>query len=221
MDTYFLPQRPYCPIGTLREQLLYPERSERNDGPTFDEDQSVNREVSDSELLSILEAVNLGDLPSRVVVGGDDGNDDISAAAGLDATADWSNMLSLGEQQRLAFGRILVHRPRLVIVDEATSACDVKTEETLYNLLRNLRTGCGGEEGEEEEDGVPVTYVSVGHRPTLLGYHDRRLHIFKGNDESGGNISYSLNDIQSTSQSSSKDGLESGEVAMFFREALP
>jgi vitamin B12/bleomycin/antimicrobial peptide transport system ATP-binding/permease protein len=201
-DVYFVPQRPYCPIGTLRQQLLYPEkvgRGERDDRHP-EKGQGSSVEISNSRLLEILQAVNLGDLPSRV----GDGND----LAGLDATADWSNMLSLGEQQRLAFGRILVHRPRLIIADESTSACDVRTEQIMYNLLRNLRS----EDKVDGSGGFPTTYVSVGHRPTLLGYHDKRLHIFK---DDNGNTTYTLSDIHSTSSSS--DGLASEEVAMFFQ----
>ena len=212
-DVYFLPQRPYCPNGTLREQLLYPEKlGHQNDGDDDDVGTTsgdpqfpISRrttEVSDAHLLATLDAVGLRDLPYRV------GYE--NATTGLDASADWSNMLSLGEQQRLAFARILVHKPRLVIVDEATSACDVKTEEKLYSLLRNLRTDCGGRNGNE--NGISTTYVSVGHRPSLLAYHTRRLHIFK---DDTGNTLYSLSDIHSTS--STDGGLASDEVAMFFR----
>lgn len=193
-DVYFLPQRPYCPLGTLREQLLYPETNVAADSDTNAQQTSKTSKISDMRLLEILAAVDLADLPSRVGDG-----DDI---AGLDATADWSNMLSLGEQQRLAFGRILVHQPRLIIVDEATSAMDVRAEETMYTLLRNLKSGDGG---------TAATYISVGHRPSLLGYHDVRLHLQK--DEKS-ETSYSVTDIHSTR---SADGLVSEEVAIFFR----
>lgn len=52
----------------------------------------------------------------------------------LDAVADWSVQLSLGEQQRLAFARVLLSKPKLVIMDEASSALDVKNEEMLYEV---------------------------------------------------------------------------------------
>jgi vitamin B12/bleomycin/antimicrobial peptide transport system ATP-binding/permease protein len=73
--------------------------------------------------------------------------------------ADWSSMLSLGEQQRLAFARILLANPRLVLLDESTSALDLANEARLYMLL--LARG--------------VTVVSVGHRDSLIQFHTRRL----------------------------------------------
>ena len=76
----------------------------------------------------------------------------------------WSNTLSLGEQQRLAFARIITNKPRLVIMDESTSALDVKSERKMYDLLRDV--------GQQQ-----LTYISVGHRPTLLAYHDIKLAI--------------------------------------------
>lgn len=59
------------------------------------------------------------------------GSGDVSA---LDHVADWSGMLSLGEQQRLAFARLLLAAPRLALLDEATSALDTKNEELLYKV---------------------------------------------------------------------------------------
>ena len=76
---------------------------------------------------------------------------------------DWSNILSLGEQQRLAFGRVLVNKPKFIILDEATSALDIKAEKQMYTLLR-----------QDIED---TTYLSVGHRPSLFDYHDINLHL--------------------------------------------
>ena len=96
--------------------------------------------------------------------------------------ADWSNILSLGEQQRLAFARVLVNRPRLVIMDEATSALDVASENKVFALLRNLAE-------EQRHSGLPMTYVSVGHRPTLLRHHDVKLLLKGGKDYSYGSIS--------------------------------
>jgi ABC-type uncharacterized transport system fused permease/ATPase subunit len=91
--------------------------------------------------------------------------------AGINATLDWSNTLSLGEQQRLAFGRVLINRPRLVILDESTSALDVDAEQKMYILLKErlvLPTG------------IPVTYVSVGHRPSIIAFHDLKLLLRDG-----------------------------------------
>lgn len=148
-ETFFLPQKPYCTLGTLREQLLYPKR------PGLD----VGREdLTDAELLDILRKVRLPDLANRVREGDDDN--------GLDSKRDWGAMLSLGEQQRLAFGRLLANRPRLAILDEASSALDLDSEKAMYRLL-------------EECEGL--TYISVGHRPSLLQYHDTKLKLTEGN----------------------------------------
>lgn len=81
-------------------------------------------------------------------------------------TNSWTNTLSLGEQQRLAFARIITNKPRLVIMDESTSALDVKAERKMYTLLKS--------------HGERMTFISVGHRPTLLAYHDIKLAIKDG-----------------------------------------
>ncbi|MHB8772360.1 MAG: ABC transporter ATP-binding protein/permease [Syntrophales bacterium] len=134
-DMLFLPQRPYMVIGSLREQLLYPQ---------------VDREIGDDRLRAALEKVNLADLPERV--------------GGFDAELDWGHLLSLGEQQRLAFARLLLTRPAYAILDEATSALDASNEELLYRELQGRGT----------------TYISVGHRSSLPAYHDRILELQGG-----------------------------------------
>lgn len=128
-EMMFLPQRPYMPIGSLRAQLLYP-----------------SREVGgqDEKLRKILKKVNLDSILARVE--GD-----------LSKQLDWSNVLSLGEQQRVSFARLLFQEPKLAFLDEATSALDEKNEELLYTLIRTLG----------------VSIVSVGHRSTLIKFHDR------------------------------------------------
>ena len=107
----------------------------------------------------ILKSIDLGELPYRAGDG--------DPLKGLDAVLDWSNTLSLGEQQRLAFGRLLVNRPRLAILDEATSALDMEAEARMYKLLEGM--------SRNVEDSL--TYISVGHRPSLLNYHDKRLRL--------------------------------------------
>jgi putative ATP-binding cassette transporter len=87
----------------------------------------------------------------------------------LDQVADWGRILSLGEQQRLAFGRLLLAAPQAAFLDEATSAMDEGLEDAMYRLVRER---------------LPQTIlVSVGHRSTLFRHHDRQL-ILKG-DGSG------------------------------------
>ncbi|WP_036485293.1 ABC transporter ATP-binding protein/permease [Myxosarcina sp. GI1] len=131
----FLPQKPYMILGTLRSQLTYPHPS---------------LEITDEEIARVLRVVNLADLAERF--------------GGLDLERDWAEVLSLGEQQRLAFARILINQPQYAILDEATSALDVKNEEGLYSYLQQSKT----------------TYVSVGHRPTLIKYHHLVLEMTEG-----------------------------------------
>lgn len=128
----FLPQRPYMILGNLRDQITYPNREWKG---------------SDADLQAVLEQVNLGSLAERV--------------GGFDTVLHWSDVLSLGEQQRLAFARLLLAKPQYAILDEATSALDVKNEEHLYSLLH----------------ASGVTFVSVGHRPTLTRYHSQVLEL--------------------------------------------
>lgn len=81
----------------------------------------------------------------------------------LAVSCDWSHILSVGEQQRLAFARVLFNRPQVVFLDESTSAMDEGLEHALYSLLRNE---------------MPQTLlVSVGHRSTLAGFHTHRLEV--------------------------------------------
>ena len=98
----------------------------------------------DARLAEALRQVNLGHLAQR-----------------LDEAADWSRILSLGEQQRVAFARVLFNRPAIVFLDEATSATDEGLEYMLYSLLRSALPDC--------------MLVSVGHRSTLDPFHTHRL----------------------------------------------
>ena len=83
--------------------------------------------------------------------------------ARLDEDADWTRILSLGEQQRLAIGRALLAKPTLIFLDESSSAMDEGLEFAMYGLLRKS---------------LPQTsLVSVGHRSSLLGFHDRELSL--------------------------------------------
>lgn len=106
---------------------------------------NLRADIQDSEIRSALTVVNLDRLQDT----------------SLDLEQDWGSVLSLGEQQRLAFARILLNEPSYVILDEATSALDVTNERLLYELLqaRNL------------------SYISVGHRPNLVNYHRLVLHL--------------------------------------------
>jgi vitamin B12/bleomycin/antimicrobial peptide transport system ATP-binding/permease protein len=105
-----------------------------------------NGSVPVARLAAVLEEVGLGALAHE-----------------LELVENWSQRLSLGEQQRLAFARILLVKPALLFLDEATSALDEPSEARLYGLLR--------------ADAWRPTIVSVGHRTTLRGFHEQRLEI--------------------------------------------
>jgi len=81
----------------------------------------------------------------------------------LDETDDWSRILSLGEQQRLAFARVLLQKPDWVFLDEATSALDEPREAEMYEMLK----------AELPHTGV----ISVGHRSTLFAQHQQELNL--------------------------------------------
>ena len=129
-ELFFLPQQPYLQSGTLRSQLIYP---------------SVESDLDDAQLLEILDQVHLPRLAEHV--------------GGLDAIHDWAKLLSVGEQQRLAFARVLVHAPSIVILDEATSALDSGNEASLYGRLR----------------GTGATLISIAHRAAVLRHHTQVL----------------------------------------------
>jgi putative ATP-binding cassette transporter len=125
-SSLFLPQRPYLPLGSLAEVLVYP---------------NAAAEFPRAKLTEALRAVGLPQLVDR-----------------LDEDGNWAHRLSIGEQQRLAFARVLLARPEIVFLDEATSALDEAAEMSLYRLLR--------------EAPWHPTIVSVGHHGTLRRFHD-------------------------------------------------
>jgi vitamin B12/bleomycin/antimicrobial peptide transport system ATP-binding/permease protein len=106
--------------------------------------------------------------------------DDASVAAALIAVglpelavrlheeAHWNRMLSLGEQQRLAIARALLHRPDVLFLDEATASLDEPAEAALYRLLQEKLKG--------------ATVVSIGHRSTLGAFHRRRVELIAEGD---------------------------------------
>ena len=101
---------------------------------------------SDEKLVEILKAVDLPNLTDK-----------------LDVADDWSRILSGGEQQRLAFARVLLTAPNYIFLDEATSALDEPRELEMYKLLK--------------EKLPTVTIISVGHRSTLFEVHDTELKL--------------------------------------------
>ncbi len=93
-------------------------------------------------------------------------------AASLDEQTSWSSRLSPGEQQRLAFARVLLQRPELLVLDEATSALDPAAEHALYALLLQR---------------LPeVTLISVAHREALQAFHPHTVDLAPGAAGKGG-----------------------------------
>lgn len=84
----------------------------------------------------------------------------------LSEEAHWSQILSLGEQQRLSIARAILHGPDYLFLDEATASLDEPSEEQLYGLLKARIPG--------------VTIISIGHRSTLEAFHDRRWRLHPG-----------------------------------------
>ncbi|MEH3128889.1 MAG: ABC transporter ATP-binding protein/permease [Mycolicibacterium neoaurum] len=104
---------------------------------------------TDEELIAALDKVSLPQCARR-----------------LGEVADWVKVLSPGEQQRVAFARVLLTKPRVVFLDEATSALDEGLEFTMYDLVRRE---------------LPDTIlVSVTHRSTVGQHHEQHLHLFGG-----------------------------------------
>jgi len=135
----FLPQKPYIPIGSLRDAVRYPDK---------------DTTASDSEIVAALAAARLGHLAGR-----------------LDEETHWTNILSGGEQQRLAIARALVFKPDWLFLDEATASLDEATEEAVYEALKRQLPD--------------TTIVSIGHRPSLRKWHERRMELQRAPGEVG------------------------------------
>jgi putative ATP-binding cassette transporter len=134
---FIMPQRPYLPIGTLRNAVCYPMAAES---------------CGDAAIGDSLRRVELGDLAAR-----------------LDECATWDLELSAGEQQRLGFARLLLHRPSWILIQEAIDALDAAGEMEMLQLLR-----------DEFPD---ATVITIGHRPPLDGYYQRIFTVVRA--ESG------------------------------------
>lgn len=128
----FLPQRPYLPLGTLRQAIYYPQEVPKTDG---------------DNLKDLLYKMELPELAER-----------------LDNVDDWSRILSLGEQQRIAFIRIILFKPDVLFLDESTSALDEKRESLVYDTIF--------------ETFPEMITVSVGHRQSLKEKHTHILKIY-------------------------------------------
>ena len=106
----------------------------------------TSREPTTEELVTALQRCGLQHLVPR-----------------LDEEDRWDKLLSGGEQQRIGFVRLLVQRPDIVILDEATAALDVDTQASMMEIFRH--------------ELADATLISVGHRPELVEFHTRKLSL--------------------------------------------
>ena len=134
----------YCPTHQLflSQKPYLPQGSLLTALAYPNEEKVFNRD----EMIEVLKQVSLGHLLDR-----------------LDQEQDWTRILSLGEQQRLAFARLLLHKPNVTFLDEATASMDEGLEDNMYRLLKERLPN--------------TTVISVGHRSTLQAFHQQQLMI--------------------------------------------
>jgi ATP-binding cassette subfamily D (ALD) protein 3 len=109
---FYVPQKPYLPQGTLRDQITYPSSP------------PATTPKEDDDLTDLLQTVHLGYLVER--------------EGGWDAVHDWADVLSGGEKQRVAMARLFYHRPQFAILDECTSAVSIDVEGKMYTHAKAL-----------------------------------------------------------------------------------
>jgi putative ATP-binding cassette transporter len=129
---FFVPQKSYMPISTLKNALIYPSEIK----------------TKDEEIIKLLELLKLDHLTQS-----------------LHIKHDWGMILSPGEQQRIAIIRLLIHRPKWVIMDEPTSSLDDDLQEIVFKLLSDYL-----------KDSAIVT---LAHTKELKKYHNKQININK------------------------------------------
>lgn len=132
-NALILAQKPYFPLGRLRDILWYPQIADADNDPA---------------LSHALQRFELGHLIEQ-----------------LDSETDWSKKLSIGEQQRCSFVRAVLRKPKILFLDESTSALDENAETLCYRHLK-----------EELPDTI---LISIGHRASLEQFHSRILELDK------------------------------------------
>ncbi|XP_034950866.1 ATP-binding cassette sub-family D member 3 [Chelonus insularis] len=133
---FYIPQRPYMTLGTLRDQVIYPHTQA---------EMQRRGHANDDDLQKFLDLVQLSHLLER--------------EGGWDTVADWMDVLSGGEKQRIAMARLFYHKPQFAILDECTSAVSVDVEDSMYSYCREAN----------------ITLFTVSHRRSLWKHHEYYL----------------------------------------------
>lgn len=146
-DIFYIPQRPYLSKGTLRQQILYPDNllDMRARGVTDQDLMDILAVLDIDKLLGLSSSKALSDPSSRESRG----------KTGLDMQAEWTDVLSTGQQQRIAAARLFYHKPKYAILDECTSSVTAEVEKIMYDEAKRLG----------------ITLMTVSHRRSLWRYH--------------------------------------------------